>query len=174
VGRALGGARRPGLTRPARVRVRVVAAGTRLPAWIGAGFAEYARRMPPESPLALTEIAVERRGAKGAALRAVRDEGQRMLAGVAPGSWVVVLDVGGRAFDTAGLANWWAARLRDGRDLVFLIGGPDGLARACLARADERLSLSPLTFPHGLARIVLAEQLYRATSLLKGHPYHRA
>jgi len=156
------------------VRVRVVAAGTRLPAWIGAGFTDYARRMPPESPLELAEIAVERRSGRGDATRAMRAEGERMLERVTPRSWVVALEVTGRALDTPGLASWWAGRLNDGRDLVFLIGGPDGLAAECLRRADERLSLSPLTFPHAIVRILLAEQLYRAASLLKGHPYHRA
>jgi len=154
--------------------VRLVAAGTRLPAWIGDGYAEYARRMPAETPLELKEIAVARGGGGGDAARALREEGTRMLAAIPAGSYVAALDVRGRALDTEGLARWWAVRLRDGRDLVFLIGGPDGLAPECLARADERLSLSALTLPHGLARIVLAEQLYRAASLLKGHPYHRA
>jgi 23S rRNA (pseudouridine1915-N3)-methyltransferase len=155
------------------VRVRLVAAGTRLPAWIGAGFAEYQRRLPKETPLELVEVAVARGTAQGAAVRAVKGEGERMLAALPARAWVVALDVGGRAIDTDGLARWWAGRLRDGRDVAFLIGGPDGLAPACLARADERLSLSPLTFPHGLVRVLLAEQLYRAISLLKGHPYHR-
>ncbi len=154
--------------------IRLIAAGTRLPAWIDAGFAEYQRRLPKETPLELVEIAVARGTGQGAAGRATREEGERMLAALPPRAWVVALDVGGRALDTPGLARWWAARLRDGRDLAVLIGGPDGLAAPCLARADERLSLSPLTFPHGLVRILLAEQLYRAASLLKGHPYHRA
>lgn len=154
------------------MKVRIVAAGTRLPAWMNAGYEEYARRMPPESPLALHEIAVER--TSGGVERAVKTEGARMLAQVPPGTYVVALDVGGRALDTAALAQWWAGRLRDGRDLAFLIGGPEGLAPTCLERADERLSLSKLTLPHGLARVVLAEALYRAASLLKGHPYHRA
>lgn len=155
------------------MRVRLIAAGTRLPGWIDAGFAEYRRRMPPAAPLELVEIAVARGTAQGAAGRAVKDEGERMLAALPPRAWVVALDVGGRMLDTAGLARWWAGRLRDGRDVAFLIGGPDGLAADCLARADERLSLSKLTFPHGLARVLLAEQLYRASSLLQGHPYHR-
>jgi 23S rRNA (pseudouridine1915-N3)-methyltransferase len=155
------------------MKVRLVAAGTRLPSWIGAGFAEYQRRLPPETPLELVEIAVARGTAQGAAGRAVKGEGERMLAALPARAWVVALDVGGRALDTAGLARWWAARLRDGRDVAFLIGGPDGLAPDCLSRADERLSLSALTFPHGLVRVLLAEQLYRAISLLRGHPYHR-
>jgi 23S rRNA (pseudouridine1915-N3)-methyltransferase len=155
------------------MKVRLVAAGTKLPSWIGAGFAEYQRRLPPETPLELVEIAVARGTAQGAAGRAVKGEGERMLAALPARAWVVALDVGGRALDTAALARWWAARLQDGRDVAFLIGGPDGLAPGCLSRADERLSLSALTFPHGLVRVLLAEQLYRAISLLKGHPYHR-
>jgi 23S rRNA (pseudouridine1915-N3)-methyltransferase len=155
------------------MRVRLVAAGTRLPAWINAGYEEYARRMPPESPLELVEVAVPRGSSQGAAGRATRQEGERMLAQLHARHWVVALDVGGKSLDTAGLSRWWAGRQRDGRDVAFLIGGPDGLASEVLARADERLSLSALTLPHGLVRVVLAEQLYRAVSLLKGHPYHR-
>jgi 23S rRNA (pseudouridine1915-N3)-methyltransferase len=154
------------------VRVRVVAAGTRLPGWLNEGFAEYAKRMPRETPLELKEIALAR-GA-GSAEQARREEGGRMLAALPAGAFVVALEVEGRGLSTEALARFWAARLKDGRDLAFLIGGPEGLSAACIARADERLSLSALTLPHGLARLVLAEQLYRATSLLKGHPYHRA
>jgi 23S rRNA (pseudouridine1915-N3)-methyltransferase len=154
------------------VKVRIVAAGTRLPAWMNAGYDEYARRMPPETPLTLHEIAVER--GTGGVERAVKQEGERMLALVPPGTYVVALDVLGKPLDTPALSQWWAKRLQDGRDLAFLIGGPEGLAPACLGRADEKLSLSKLTLPHGLARVVLAEALYRAVSLLKGHPYHRA
>jgi 23S rRNA (pseudouridine1915-N3)-methyltransferase len=154
------------------VRVRLVAAGTRLPDWMNAGYAEYARRLPPETPLELREIEVQR--GRGGVERAIRDEGEKMLALVSPAHYVVALDVTGRTLDTPALAKWWQKRLQDGRDLAFLIGGPDGLAPDCLARADERLSLSALTLPHGLARVVLAEALYRAISLTKGHPYHRA
>jgi 23S rRNA (pseudouridine1915-N3)-methyltransferase len=155
------------------VKVRIVAAGTRLPAWMDAGYEDYARRLPPETPVTLVEVPVER-GTGGATERAVRAEGERMLKELSAGTYVVALDVRGRALDTPALAQWWAKRLRDGRDLAFLIGGPEGLAPACVARADDKLSLSALTLPHGLARVVLAEALYRATSLLKGHPYHRA
>lgn len=155
------------------MRVRVVAAGTRLPEWMNAGFEDYARRMPAESKVELREIAVARAKASGDVERAKRDEGEKMLAAIPDGTYVVALDVLGKPLDTPALSRWWAKRLQDGRDLAFLIGGPDGLAPACLARADEKLSLSTLTLPHGLARVVLAEAMYRAVSLLKGHPYHR-
>ena len=130
--------------------------------------------MPPESPLELKEISVSRGGGAGDGSRALQEEGERMLAQVPAGSWTVALEVTGRSLDTVALARWWAGRLNDGRDVTFLIGGPDGLAAPCLERADERVSLSALTFPHGLVRVLLAEQLYRVSSLLKGHPYHRA
>jgi 23S rRNA (pseudouridine1915-N3)-methyltransferase len=154
------------------MRVRVIAAGTRLPAWIGSGLTDYARRMPRESPIEIVEIPIEKRTAAiDAALRA---EGKRMLAAIGPSTYVVALEVEGRVLSSEALARFWAKRLGDGRDLAFLIGGPDGLSADCRARADERLSLSALTLPHGLARLLLVEQLYRASSLLKGHPYHRA
>lgn len=96
-----------------------------------------------------------------------------MLAQLDARAFVCALDVRGHARDTPALSRWLAARLAEGRELALLIGGPDGLDEACLARADDRWSLSPLTLPHGLVRIVVAEALYRAASLLKGHPYHR-
>jgi len=97
-----------------------------------------------------------------------------MLGAIGTGAFVVALEVGGRSMSTVELARWLVARMQEGRDLAFLIGGPDGLARGCIERADLKLSLSALTLPHGLARVVLIEQLYRAFSLHKGHPYHRA
>jgi 23S rRNA (pseudouridine1915-N3)-methyltransferase len=150
------------------VRVRILAAGTRMPRWVNEGYAEYAARMPRQSRLELIEIALGR----GAA--ATRSEGERMLERLAESSHVVALAVGGTARSTEDLARWWGQRLAAGRELAFLIGGPDGLSRECLSRADEALSLSALTLPHGLTRVVLAEQLYRASTLLAGHPYHRA
>jgi 23S rRNA (pseudouridine1915-N3)-methyltransferase len=97
-----------------------------------------------------------------------------MLDAIKDGDYVVALDVGGKSMSTEQLRDWLARRLQEGRPLALLIGGPDGLADACLTRADQRWSLSALTMPHGLVRIVVAEQLYRATSMLAGHPYHRA
>jgi 23S rRNA (pseudouridine1915-N3)-methyltransferase len=155
------------------VRVQLIAAGTRRPAWEREGYQTYARRLPRECALTLLEIPVARRAPGAALARLVEHEGELMLRAVAKGARVVALDVRGEACDTRTLATRLATWMRDGRDVALLIGGPDGLAPACLQAADARWSLSPLTLPHGLARIVVAEQLYRAWSVLTGHPYHR-
>lgn len=144
-----------------------------MPAWVEAGYTEYARRLPAECALGLTEIGAGRR-TKGADLRRLAEkEGEQMLAAIPRGARVVALDVGGRGWSTEQLAEQLRGWLAGGRDLALLVGGPEGLAPACLAAAGERWSLSPLTLPHPLVRVVLAEQIYRAWSLLAGHPYHR-
>jgi len=143
------------------MRVRLIAAGTRLPDWVNDGVADYARRFGRGLRLELVEVPAAKHG-------------ERMRAAIGAGDYVVALEIAGRALTTPELAQWLAARLAGGRDLAFLIGGPDGLDAELSARADFRWSLSPLTWPHGLARIMVAEQLYRAHSLLQGHPYHRA
>jgi len=155
------------------LKLHIVAVGQRQAPWVGEGFADYARRLPRELPLKLTEIPVAPRK-QLAVDRARRQEGERMLQVCADRDWVVALDVAGRTVDTAGLAERLRQWQMQGRDVVFLIGGPDGLDPLCLQRADERVSLSALTFPHGLVRVMLAEQLYRAWTLHTGHPYHRA
>ncbi|MGH8250799.1 MAG: 23S rRNA (pseudouridine(1915)-N(3))-methyltransferase RlmH [Steroidobacteraceae bacterium] len=142
------------------MRLRLVAAGTRLPRWVDEGVADYARRFGRELQFELVEIPAARQAA-------------RMSAAIGKRDFVVALAVDGRSMTTPELAKWLAARLADGRDLVLLIGGADGLDAELTARAHFRWSLSPLTWPHGLARLMVTEQLYRAHSLLKGHPYHR-
>lgn len=154
--------------------IRLLAAGTRLPGWVEEGYAEYAGRMGPELRLELVEIPVTPRGRKADVARCRAEEGRRMLAAIEPRAHVTALDVKGRGMTTEQLARWLAARMNDGRDAALLIGGPDGIDPACMERADSTWSLSPLTFPHGLVRVMVAEQLYRAQSILKGHPYHRA
>lgn len=144
-----------------------------MPRWVQEGYAEYAKRMPAECGLRLVEIAPGRRG-KGADIqRAVREEGERMLAAIPKGCRVVALDVKGKEWSTEQLAGQLNGWMGEGRDLALLVGGPEGLAEACLQQADGRWSLSPLTLPHPLVRVVVAEQLYRALSVLRGHPYHR-
>lgn len=156
------------------MRIQLLAAGTRLPSWINSGFIEYAERLPPECRLWLKEIPLSARPRGGNAVKAMAEEGARMLAVMPADARVIALDVRGRSFSTEELAKQMTQWLRDGRDLVLLIGGPDGLAADCLERAELTWSLSPLTLPHGLARVVVAEQLYRAWTILQGHPYHRA
>lgn len=156
------------------MRIHLIAVGTRMPDWVTAGYADYARRLPRECSLALVEIPPGRRGKSASVERAVQEEGRQMLAALPKDCQVVALDVRGRSWSTADLAGQLQDWLGAGRDVALLVGGPDGLAPACLERADTRWSLSALTFPHALVRVMLAEQLYRAWTLGTGHPYHRA
>ncbi len=155
------------------MRLRIVAAGTRLPAWIQHGYEEYARRVRGEFTLELVEIPLGSR-TSGDTARAVRKEGERMLAAAGERAGIVALDVRGTALTTEALADYLRRRLASGGDLAFCIGGPDGLDAVVSGRAELRWSLSALTLPHGLVRIVVAEALYRAITVLRGHPYHRA
>lgn len=144
-----------------------------MPAWVTKGYEEYARRLPPECRLQLVEVTPGAR-TKGADLaRSVRDEGERMQAAIPKDALVVALDVGGAQWATEKLSQQLECWLGGGRDIALLVGGPDGLSEACRKRADQVWSLSKLTLPHPLVRIVLAEQIYRAWSILKKHPYHR-
>lgn len=155
------------------MRLLLLAAGTRLPSWVNAGYEEYGHRLSGEYKLELKEIPLGRRTG-GDARQATVKEGERMLAALPASAYVVALQVTGRALSSEQLASFLQARANDGRDLAFCIGGPEGLAAAVDARADFKWSLSPLTLPHALARVLVAESLYRAVSILKGHPYHRA
>lgn len=156
------------------MKCRLIAAGTRLPEWIDQGFEEYRRRLRTPLVLELHEIAVASRRAGEDPKRAMHREGTDMLALIDPEDYVVALEVGAKMMSTEQLSTWLQERLRAARPLALLIGGPDGLAPECKERADQSWSLSPLTLPHGLVRVVVAEQIYRAMSLQAGHPYHRA
>jgi 23S rRNA (pseudouridine1915-N3)-methyltransferase len=156
------------------MKCRLIAAGTRLPDWVNAGFQEYQKRLRAPLALELHEISVATRRAGENPQRAIAREGADMLAALKGDDHVVALEIAGKSMSTEQLSAWFADRLRGGRPLALLIGGPDGLAPECRARADHSWSLSPLTLPHGLVRVVVAEQIYRAMSLLAGHPYHRA
>jgi 23S rRNA (pseudouridine1915-N3)-methyltransferase len=153
--------------------MRVIAAGTRMPSWVDAGFADYAGRLRGDYRLEIVEIPLGQRGRNDPS-KAIATEGSRMLAAAGDRACLVALQVGGRALSTEQLARWLEDRSRDGQPIAFCIGGPDGLAPEVDARARLRWSLSALTLPHGLARVVVAEALYRAVSVLKGLPYHRA
>ena len=156
------------------MKCRLIAAGTRLPDWINEGFREYQKRLRPPLTLDLVEIPIATRRPGEDPRRAIVREGERMLAVLGRDDFVVALEVDARSMSTPQLSVWLSERLREARPLSLLVGGPDGLADACLARADQSWSLSPLTLPHGLVRVVLAEQIYRGMSMLAGHPYHRA
>jgi len=154
------------------MRLRLVAVGTRMPGWVDEAFKDYAGRMPRECRLELREVPLGRRSRGTEPVRAIAAESERLLAG-SEGCVRVCLDVQGSAVDTVGLSRRLAGWLQDGQDVALLVGGPDGLAPACLEAARWRWSLSPLTLPHGLVRVLVAEQLYRAWTVLSGHPYHR-
>jgi 23S rRNA (pseudouridine1915-N3)-methyltransferase len=152
----------------------MVAVGERPPEWVATGFSEYQKRLSHWLPLELVEVAPGLRGKGRDAARATADEGARVLAALPRDVHAVVLDGGGKAWSSEQLAQRLEHWRQQGRDLAFLIGGPEGHAPGVLAVAAERWSLGPLTLPHMLVRLVVAEQLYRAASLLANHPYHRA
>ncbi|MCY4220878.1 MAG: 23S rRNA (pseudouridine(1915)-N(3))-methyltransferase RlmH [Thiotrichales bacterium] len=155
------------------MRIHLIAVGHRRVGWEQDGYREYARRMPPALALTLHEIAPAKRTKGAPAGRSIDDEGRRLLAAVPDGARVVALGERGTPWTTLALARRIESWMHDGRALALLIGGADGLAPACIEAAEHRWSLSPLTLPHGLARIVVAEQLYRASTIHRGHPYHR-
>ena len=155
------------------MKLFVVAVGARMPRWVNEGFDEYAKRMPRSLPVELIEVRPEPRSGGKPVAKLLAAEAVRMGSAPPRGAFRVALDERGREFSTPQLARWLAARMPEGRDAAFLIGGADGLARETKAAADLLLRLSAMTLPHGLARVLLAEQLYRAASILHNHPYHR-
>jgi 23S rRNA (pseudouridine1915-N3)-methyltransferase len=156
------------------LRLSLLTASNRQPEWVDAGTDDYAKRLRGRCTLDVKTIPLARRTASAPVERAIADEGERLLALVPPGAHVVALEERGKAWSTKDLAGKLEGWMRLGAPVCFLVGGPDGLSPACEARANERWSLSSLTLPHGLVRIVVAEALYRAWSVLENHPYHRA
>jgi len=156
------------------MKCRLIAAGTRLPDWVNEGFRDYQKRLRSPLILDLVEIPIATRRAGENPQHAIIREGENMLAALRRDDFVVALEVKAKSMTSEQVSSWLAERLREARPLVLLIGGPDGLSDACRARANHTWSLSPLTLPHGLVRVVLAEQMYRAMSMLARHPYHRA
>lgn len=155
------------------MKLWVLAVGVRMPRWVNEAFDEYARRMPRDLRIELIEVRPEPRSGGKPVAKLLEAEAAR-LSRVAPrGCSRVALDERGRELGTAGFARWLDAQRRDARDTAFLIGGADGLAPSAKSGAQLVLSLSEMTLPHGLARVLLAEQLYRASSILHNHPYHR-
>ncbi|HBD23146.1 MAG: 23S rRNA (pseudouridine(1915)-N(3))-methyltransferase RlmH [Pseudomonadales bacterium] len=155
------------------MKIKLLAVGNKMPPWVTAGYQEYAKRLPAYMQLQLQELPLGFRGASADPAKAMQQEGDAMLAAIAQDDRVVALDVKGKAWSTEELAKQCADWQMDGRNVSLLVGGPNGLASSCLQRADQKWSLSPLTLPHPLVRVLLAEQLYRAWSILNNHPYHK-
>lgn len=156
------------------MRIHLLAIGTKMPDWVVTATQEYAGRMPAHCQLIVKEITAGKR-TKNSDLKRIREaEGEKLLAAIPDGALVVALDVKGKSWSTEGLAGQLEKWLLDTQDVALLVGGPEGLSAACLQRADSKWSLSALTFPHPLVRVIIAEQLFRARSILTNHPYHRA
>lgn len=156
------------------MRIHLIAVGTRTPAWVQAGFEDYATRLPRELKLVLGEVALAGRGKNADLVRARQQEGEKLLDRVPRDASLIALDERGESWSSTELARELKSWMESGNDVALLIGGPDGHASEVLARARKRWSLSRLTMPHALVRVVVAEQIYRAWSLLANHPYHRA
>jgi 23S rRNA (pseudouridine1915-N3)-methyltransferase len=156
------------------LRLSLITASNRQPEWVDAGAADYAQRLRGRCTLEINTVPLARRTATTQVERATADEGDRMLAQLPAGAHVVALLETGKPWSTKELAAKLEGWMQRGAPVAFLVGGPDGLSPACIARANERWSLSNLTLPHGLVRVIAAEALYRAWSLLENHPYHRA
>jgi 23S rRNA (pseudouridine1915-N3)-methyltransferase len=155
------------------MHIRLLAVGDRQPSWVDTAFDTYVARLPRQWQFRVEVIPTAARQKKSVSDTAKAAEGKKVLAKIKAPERVVVLDEGGRQFSSREFATSLQDWLADGPDLVFVIGGPDGISNECMQRADSCWSLSKLTLPHGLARVLFAEQLYRAWSLAAGHPYHR-
>lgn len=155
------------------MKIRLLTITHKVPRWIEEGYAEYANRLPQAYSLELVEIAAEKRTSNAIIPNIVEREGEKLLAATKPHHIIVALDIKGKSWTTTDLANQLELWQQQGENIDLLVGGADGLSEHCLKKAAIRWSLSPLTFPHALVRVILAEQIYRAWSIQKQHPYHR-
>lgn len=155
------------------MKLRLLAVGHKMPSWVEQGFAEYAKRLPADCAIELVEIAPGHRAKNTSKEKAMQQEAEALKKAIRPSDHVVALDVKGAAWSTEQLAQQLDGWRMQGGDVALLVGGPDGMTPELLALARQRWSLSALTLPHPLVRVLLAEQLYRAWTLLQGHPYHK-
>jgi len=156
------------------VHIHLIAVGQKMPAWVGLACDDYLKRLPRDLQLNMIEVPLIKRGKNPDIQRVVRDESRKVMESIPAGCSLVVLDVKGKKISTEQLATTLNSWMQQGRDIAIVIGGPDGLSDELLQRADQAFSLSDMTFPHPLVRIIIVEQLYRAWSILSNHPYHRA
>jgi 23S rRNA (pseudouridine1915-N3)-methyltransferase len=155
------------------VRIRLISVASRMPRWVEQGYHEYAKRLPADLPLDLVEVPLATRGKNADIVRLMRREGEQMLAATQAGERIVTLEVTGRSWSTEELASHLENWRLEARNVNLMVGGPEGLAAEVAERSEQRWSLSALTLPHPLVRILLAEQLYRAWTILNRHPYHK-
>ncbi len=155
------------------MQINLISVGNKMPSWVEQGYEEYAKRMPRECELVLKEVMPGKRGKNSDVARIVRDEGERMIQAVPSKTHIVTLDIPGKPWTTTDLSVAMKRWMESGQNVALMIGGPEGLADSVRDKANESWSLSKLTFPHPLVRILVAEQLYRAWSILNKHPYHR-
>lgn len=156
------------------MKIHLLAVGTKMPDWVTQGYNEYAHRLPAKCSLHLKEIPAEKRSKNSNIKAVMQKEADKLTAAIPNNCRVVALDVKGQAWSTEKLATRLQNWMMGGQDIALLVGGPDGLTDELLALAQEKWSLSKLTFPHPLVRVILAEQLYRAFTITENHPYHRA
>ena len=156
------------------MNIYLIAVGTKMPEWVNQGYQEYAQRLPAKCSLILKEITAEKR-MKNSNIDAITNkECEKIKAAIPNNCRIVALDVKGQSWSTEKLATRMEDWMMSGQDVAMIIGGPDGLSRELLQMSQEKWSLSALTFPHPLVRVVLAEQIYRAFTVTENHPYHRA
>ena len=155
------------------MKIRLLTITQKSPLWIQQGYEDFAKRLPPHCALELVEIPAEKRTANADLKRIMDREGEKMLAAMKPGHYVIAMDKSGKSWTSEQLSEKLSGWLQGGQHIDLLVGGPEGLAPACLARAQETWSLSALTFPHLIVRLIVAEQIYRAYSILQNSPYHR-
>ncbi len=156
------------------MKIHLLAIGSKMPDWVTKGYTEYASRLTGKVQLQLHQIPAEKRTKNSDIKTLCKKESEKLLAAIPKGCRVVALDVLGQSWSTEKLASQMENWMMSGQDVALLVGGPEGMTRECVNRADQIWSLSPLTFPHPLVRVLLSEQLYRAWSITENHPYHRA
>ncbi len=156
------------------MKIRLIAVGNKMPNWVESSVAEYQKRLPSDFSLSITEIPLANRSKNSSVNSAMGKEAKALQEACGKNDFIVALDVKGRSLSTEKLAEQFNKVREDGRNIALLIGGPDGLTQDCLESADARWSLSALTFPHPIVRVVLVEQIYRVWSILNNHPYHRS
>jgi 23S rRNA (pseudouridine1915-N3)-methyltransferase len=155
------------------VKIHLLAVGTKMPGWVTTAYNEYTKRMPRECSVELKEINPAHRSKNGNSAKYKADEAKSIMAALPKGAYLVALDEHGKPWNTQQLSQNLENWMQQGQDVALIVGGPDGLDRELLQQAQQKWSLSPLTLPHPMVRILLAEQLYRAWTILQGHPYHR-